>query len=224
MSRPSVMFALALVAVAGLEATPAPAQTCPESCIDVAGSLPPCTTLPIRVRSANGGHGTGTGTGRYDLPAGTIGASASSSSYGGYANVTAVDDFKVVGIPEGTPLAFTATLAVSFSGAFEAYFGASLQDGILPATSAGGCACGQMFYGANYLLTQSLSHPAGEVFRMTSKISASCGSHGGAGSSGVLRFTGLPQGARVESCQGYIQDFPVPALPASWGAVKAQYR
>jgi len=38
-----------------------------------------------------------------------------------------------------------------------------------------------------------------------------------------LRFPDLPPGARVHSCQGYL-DGTVPATPASWGRVKAIYR
>jgi len=166
----------------------------------------------------------GTGNGSYNLPAGTIGASASSASpYGGAGEVIARDDFRIVGIPAGTPLTFTATLAGSFSGSFQAYFGASLQDESLPPASVGGCACGQMFYGESFLLSRTLTHPAGEVFRMTYRISASCGSQGGASAGGSLRFVGLPQGARVESCQGYIQDFPVAVESSSWGELKARY-
>ena len=219
--RFALLFAFGLCALA---TTASFAQTCPESCIHVPGSDPPCTTQPNRYRSASGGHGSGTGNGGYDLPAGTVRAAASASGWGGHAEVIARDDFMVVGIPPGTPLTFTATLDVSFSGSFQAYFGASLQDGELPPTSAGGCACGEMFYAAHHRLTLSLSHPAGEVFRMTSRISASCGQSGGAGSHGTLRFAGLPQGARIESCQGFVQDFPVPVLPASWGNLKSRYR
>jgi hypothetical protein len=38
-----------------------------------------------------------------------------------------------------------------------------------------------------------------------------------------IRFTGLPPGALVTSCQGYV-DPATPALPTSWGRVKAAYR
>src|SRR5688500_14712948 len=116
--------------LAAIPVAPASAQTCPESCIEVPGPEPDCTTLAIRSRSANGGHGTGSGNGGYDLTAGRVGADASSSNYGGGAIVTARDDFRVVGLPDGTPLSFTATFDVSFSGAREAYFEAGLQDDV----------------------------------------------------------------------------------------------
>ena len=38
-----------------------------------------------------------------------------------------------------------------------------------------------------------------------------------------IRFTGLPPGVHVVSCQGYV-DPSVPALPPSWGSLKAAYR
>ena len=48
------------------------------------------------------------------------------------------------------------------------------------------------------------------------------GQHVSAGAGGY-RFVGLPAGASVTSCQGFAGD-PTPALPASWGGVKAAYR
>ena len=39
----------------------------------------------------------------------------------------------------------------------------------------------------------------------------------------AIRFLGLPPGAHVVSCQGYA-DPSTPALPSSWGEVKALYR
>jgi len=48
------------------------------------------------------------------------------------------------------------------------------------------------------------------------------GSHSADGV-GTYRFSGLPAGAHVVSCQGYV-DPTTPALPSSWGALKAAYR
>ena len=216
-------LAALLLAALPLPSTAVP--TCPESCIDVPGPEPDCTTLAVRGRSANGGHGTGSGDGAYNLTTGTVQADATGDGgYGGGAIVTARDDFRVVGLPEGTPLNFTATYDVAFSGANQAVFDASLQDGDTPATIVTGCTCGQPGYGATHQLTRALTHAAGEVFRVTYRIYAGCGAFGGASANGTLRFTGLPPGARVESCQGYVQDFPVAVEPASWGAVKSRYR
>lgn len=52
-------------------------------------------------------------------------------------------------------------------------------------------------------------------------IRSSNGYHGEG--TGRLRFAGLPQGARVESCQGY-GTAPTPARGSSWGRVKSSYR
>ena len=40
---------------------------------------------------------------------------------------------------------------------------------------------------------------------------------------GRLRFSGVPAGARVVSCQGY-GDTAVPVRPTTWGKLKAMYR
>lgn len=50
----------------------------------------------------------------------------------------------------------------------------------------------------------------------------------GAGSIGFveawLSFAGLPEGYGITSCQGFAGGGSVPALPASWGALKLRYR
>jgi hypothetical protein len=41
---------------------------------------------------------------------------------------------------------------------------------------------------------------------------------------GDFTFLDLPQGCTVTSCKGYREEQPVPAIPVSWGHVKAAYR
>jgi hypothetical protein len=48
------------------------------------------------------------------------------------------------------------------------------------------------------------------------------GAHGGRGV-GNIRFTGLPTGARIVSCNGY-DNVAVPIRVTSWGRVKTIYR
>jgi hypothetical protein len=68
-----------------------------------------------------------------------------------------------------------------------------------------------------------LWHAPGEEFALYASLSAgAAGTTGDAHATGVLRFSGLPQGAYVVSCQGY--DLPVPTLQSSWGQIKALYR
>jgi hypothetical protein len=134
------------------------------------------------------------------------------------------DDFRIVGVPAGTPLVFAAEWNYNFIGSFEASFGARIGQGDTPTLGGGTGANGQPFFSQAGRFVYELNVNAGDVFRLTTELSAGTGQHGGADASGFLRFSGLPAGARVESCQGYVQDIPVPAMRASWGSVKSLYR
>ena len=203
----------------------ASSQTCPESCI-YTGGTPACTTEPIRYLGSPSCHGCGSGEGRYDLPAGRLEALATYHPVGSGASVVTRDDFRVVGVPEGTLLTFTAELQVSIFGSSDGCGSAGFGEGEATSRSASICGSGvgdPFCCAANPTLTLPLTRLVNEVFRLTSTVNTHS-RDGSAQSTGQLRFSGLPQGARVESCQGYVQDVPVPALPASWGSMKARYR
>jgi len=195
---------------------------CPLSCIDVA--VPSCTTDGIRSASTAGTHGSGPGQGSYNLPAGTLSASGTPSTFGGGARVDARDNYQVLGIAAGTPLSFTVELEINAQGSNTVYFSATLLEGASNQQTFNYSNGGQPFYFVNHLLVVPVNRAAGEVFQVASTVIAGTGQSSSAATSGALRFAGLPPGAKVVSCQGYLQDFPVPALPASWGALKAQYR
>jgi hypothetical protein len=199
------------------------AAVCPESCILYADPL--CSTVPVRYGSTGGGHGSGPGYGRYELPLGSAEAGAySNGRYGGYAEVKARDDFRVVGIPAGTPLTIFAEWNFRVFGSLRGAFGAV---GIGRGDEASQRR--EFFYGGEPKFSEegTLVEPivvnAGDEFRLTTTVTAAAGD-GGAGAVGALSFSGLPGGARVESCQGFVQDVPVPVAARSWGSVKAHYR
>jgi len=196
---------------------------CPLSCINFTD----CTTLPARTVSvgANPSHGTGPGTGTYNLPAGTLQASGTSNGgFPGGSVVDAKDRYKVVGIPAGTPLTFNARLDISAFGAQTGFFDAKLLEAASNQQSWSASNPGQLMCVVNTSLVVTINRLAGEEFEITSRVQASTGQGGSASTSGSLHFANLPQGSQVVSCQGFVQDFPVPALPASWGSLKAQYR
>jgi hypothetical protein len=198
------------------------AQTCPQSCINdgLGGN---CTTLPIRSFCTGGSHGAGIGCGNYNLPAGTLRTDTSmSGSFGGTAVVLVRDDFRVVGIAPGSPLNFTARFSYYISGARQSCASAGIGEGDATTLNVGGCSNAETSLLMSGELVLPLVHVAGDVFRIAARMDS--GGNIVTSGSGTWRFAGLPQGARVESCQGFIQDFPVATLPASWGAVKAQYR
>jgi hypothetical protein len=155
--------------------------------------------------------------------------------------VSAVDQYRVVGVSAGTPLVFSAQLDVSLDA-----FGSDCPPppGYLAATSASatlregdsnqssaqittpvtcmpwGC-CAQpksLRTGLQVVVTRA----AGDPFTLHFDLTTS--GFGSGDGSGQLHFSGLPPGASVVSCQGYEQDFPTAAKRTSWGRLKTVYR
>lgn len=155
----------------------------------------------------------------YDLRAGRL-AVALPGSAGCHSMVDAEDDYWVTGIPAGSPTLFTAELRVvgQLSGDTEA--AVLVREGSLTGSAA--------FYDASdspvdHTVVALLMHAAGEVFRLTLRLAAlNTLAPAGAEMTASLSFGGLPPGAVVHSCQGY--EATVPALPGTWGRVKALYR
>jgi len=65
---------------------------------------------------------------------------------------------------------------------------------------------------------------AGQEFEIGFKATAQASGNAGGYSHGRLSFAGLPPGSSITACKGFRQDQPVPALPVSWGGLKATYR
>lgn len=65
---------------------------------------------------------------------------------------------------------------------------------------------------------------AGQAYEIQLSPAVFTSGNAGGSAHGRLSFEGLPQGSSITSCKGFRQDQPVPALPLSWGAVKASYR
>ena len=65
---------------------------------------------------------------------------------------------------------------------------------------------------------------AGVKFEISMTAGVFSSGNAGGYSHGRLSFSGLPPGSSITSCKGFRQDAPVPALPSSWGRMKALYR
>jgi hypothetical protein len=64
---------------------------------------------------------------------------------------------------------------------------------------------------------------AGDPFRVIAIAQASGNEIASGTVIGTLSFTGLPAGASVTSCRGFVQNV-VPTLAATWGRLKSAYR
>ena len=164
----------------------------------------------------------------YDITAGTL----SAFGQGGFVpSVTMTDSFQVVGPPDGTPLDFAAQLMLSGEAHtntcdLNCCFGVAggrIQEGASNRVQADfRPSCGAM--GINMTVEVQVRRASGERFLMVAVVYGG-GDEGGRGDiRGTLRFSGLPEGASVVSCNGFRQDVPLPVVRASWGQLKTTYR
>ncbi len=195
----------------GLICAEAPAQSpgpCPLSCL--ACMEPNCTSAPVRSGYCPQQHGTGGGSGGYDLPMGRASASGGGDQRksGGY-SLTTQDDFVVSGLAPGTPLSFRAWLAIEGS--------VSYMCGRVDATliEGSGNTSSKAFFSdasdrSGTAIQDSLSvliiRSSGESFRLEIRLSAGGCPDGRGNLASALRFSGLPVGATVQSCQGLFSD------------------
>lgn len=177
----------------------------------------------------------------YDLTRGVFTVRAvGAPSYQGGAAVSAVDQYRVEGVSPGTPLVFSAELNVNINvygylcqppGSLITTTGsATVREGNSNSSSASittpltcsstGC-CAQPA-GLQTVVRTVVTGAAGDPFTLHFDLTVN-GNGSGHGSA-ELRFSGLPPGARVVSCQGFRQDFPTAANGMSWGRLKAIYR
>jgi hypothetical protein len=214
---------LAIVCALALLAAPAMAGVCPDNEVFTGGSFDAVgfsSNAPTGTFGPTGvvpWDGSPCQNGCYDLVAGKLVAVGWTNTVGGgLSGVKTRDIYQVVG-PGGPPLAFEAVLIVQAVLAPHISFTASLDGPGPPATCAGGPDCEAAI---------PLSFAPGTPFTLEADL-VTAGENGvfpeAAGvATGTIRFRGLPAGYSIVSCQNY--DLPTPALPATWGGVKALYR
>jgi hypothetical protein len=217
------MKTTAFLALAFLLAPALATADCPSSCI--AGASPNCSTDPVRFVVLGPSPGAGPANGGYDLPAGTLQAQGlSSGGFTGGGIVDASDRYHVIGVAAGTPLTFSAELQVTCDAVGGAGFYAGLLEGASNLQSFTTSNPGLPTFTTQSVVLVTIHRLAGEEFDMTMTVRGFGGPSGKATITGAWKFKGLPPGAQVVSCNGYLQDFPVAALPGSWGSLKARYR
>jgi len=226
-------FACLLLALAALVA-PAAARACPLNTIwsPAGGDFTTSAAVLDTVMLVDpGGLCFGPGTfARYDIVHGTL-YSHDGSPFGGCTPKTSVqDDFTLIGWPAGTPLALGARFDVTVTAS--SFFGSGTTTAALTQAAANTASKQWNIPGdfpgpSSATQTVSLTVPvaaiAGTPFHMTYTLSSVLGEGCTSELSGTFTFTGLPPGAAIVSCNGYVLG-TVPARPTSWGHVKAEYR
>jgi hypothetical protein len=228
-------LARTLVPLALLAISASYAQGCPESCIRLPNVGVSCSPMAVRdttLTTVQSGHlCTDWFEARYDIPQATLFLTSGSPFGGCNPEITVEDDFVVHGLPDGTPVSFTARFEVTAdyycvlgSGAVSASVRAA--DGV-PAALSWSLTQNECKGDGNNtrsgILTVPVNAIAGDPFRMRFVLGGEMGELFGEEVSGTFAFDGLPNGTTLVSCNGFAFG-PVPALPASWGSLKARYR
>ena len=198
--------------------------TCPASSYDFTGE-PVSITAPYTSQYYNydDGYGdTGTSSIDFHFPNAQIDTSVTSYGYASsMALVTMVDDFTVMGLAAGTPVSLVAHLRVDGDGMNSMLGTASVSGSIQDDAGHHAQTTGISFHGT---LDLPLNEVAGTPFRLTISGQANCYLNASTSMAGHFSFTGLPSGAGVVSCEGFVSDPSVPAHSTSWGKIKAIYR
>lgn len=215
----------------GLAEAHAAGEVCPQNYVSLGDALSRIEvfTTAATFDSAHSTRG-GSARARYNLITGTAAGS------GGAANATIwiTDMFTVNGPTAGTPISFTATLrftgglSVSCDGEHHSFCSLLFREGASNARSFSAYLYGNLDYceqtsiAFDSTLVLNINRTVGETFPIRIEISAGQESHGGGGGlSTVLEFSGLPPGTSISSCQGYLQESPIPTVPSTWSSIKS---
>ena len=202
----------ALACVCGLVvyALPAVAADCPVSAFVLYGVPYPATVAARDTTVKNAGQLM---TGGYDLRVGSLSATGMNATM----ETNTQDDFELVGISPGTVVELHVMLHASGQGSGfnpdhlgSGYAYASLSDGIVldQASVANGS--------FDRVLEISSRVIAGQPFRLSCRAVGS-GSDGAGQAGGSLEVAGIPTGASVVSCQGFVASQPVRTRPSTGG-------
>lgn len=206
---------------------------CPQTCIRFGtGAATACGTAAAGDSIAASGY-SGYGT-VHDATAGTIQLLlwiSTSFAEANTATTAVTDQFRVLGVPDGTPLRFQAHVAARGNGAqySDGQHHVAVGKAAIGLRDEQGNEGWQTFTtfertGDVMLVIDAI---AGEPFTLTllanAELSVSSAGFQVEGE-GTLSFADLPLGARVESCGGYFTDTPTPTRTTRWGTLKSRYR
>lgn len=214
------------LALACCSATAHAGATCPDNMIWGCSDAALITNLPGATTDALNGQEHAWDVSQncqgdcYDLKAGVLIARGSATPWGDCnSNVMVHDEYQIVG-PAGPPLTFKVLLQAYTTISGTAGIGGGLaQSWINPG--------GEQFTRSTTGTDESslsLTYAPGQTFPVWATLRAGGAAPvvGEAYVFAFLRFSGLPEGYSVVSCQNY--DVPVAVHPVTWGGVKAVYR
>ena len=219
-----LILALALVSPAFAD--------CPQGCIRVPAVGTSCFNAPAKLQGYTGyplGFWCTEGfQASYDIPQATLMLHSGSPFGGCNPRVEVQDDFTLTGLPAGTTVSYVARFTITIDancgfGPGSAF--ASVQAGAdAPATVFESLSnCDPWNTTLQRQLTIPVDAIAGTPTHLTFAIEGTMGELFSETVTGHFTFEGLPNGATLSSCGGFVEG-PVPTRNQSWGRVKAAYR
>ena len=209
-----------------------------------AGAQPICPSSELRLATTNVIVSTSAAAETTDAASGTVCLRAGYDLVAGRVRMVqcgflshtyaiARDAYDVIGVPSGTPVSLTVEFALDgsvwtpgcggagCSGTLAGYLrhGGRTDEGVYSIHLFQGSA--EVHDVLRLPLTIVAGQPQAVEFELRGYRNPG-GSHGSEGT-GTIRFTGLPPGARVVSCQGFAGQ-ATPVRSATWGRVKTIYR
>ena len=158
----------------------------------------------------------------YDLKKGVVVSNAHNWPWGEdcSGSAEAHDVYQITGIAPQGPISFTAELQVTGNITGNGTVHAQLALDGDPGYFEGLAAANPVGFKVTMPLVREVGEPFPLFIWLFSAADAPLGSEVFA--QAVIRFSGLPPGAYVISCQNY--DLPVPTQASTWGRIKSQYR
>ena len=219
------MGAILLLIASGACAAPCPTTTL------TCGGVPQQVSTPTGNCSYSDCAGSGNAS--FDAVLGKVMAFAQGGACAGAgaAMVETDDDFQVTGLAPGTPLNFAAKLGLAIficpgavPGCCTGSASAFLRDDTGEVDNFSAHNAGASCVSLNTDLQITIHANAGEAFHIIYGTDAGGQKAASGNITGAVVFAGLPLGASVVSCRGFVQDFPVPAGSATWARIRALYR
>jgi hypothetical protein len=168
----------------------------------------------------------------FDMAAGVFDVSASAGTLG-MADIEPNDVFTISGLPPGTPVSFVARLHGSGRNLQQctptqcssASFQIQIWDipGNVMFWSLGGYGSSSGSGDADLPLVRNTGEPFPLSMEVVALSQGSSQVFGSVSGEAMLTFLGLPPGAVITSCKGYLLS-PVATTRDSWGALKIRYR
>ncbi len=229
----NVLLALLLICSGVPGVTPSAEATCPMNTLHCSTAFGPVlqttSTSPTFILDCPDRYPTAWySTVGYDLSAGQLSIRTRGGDSSSGNRMYLRDHYQLIGPPGWEPVTFEARLELTGFVASSAFLGVSLRsESSFDSLGFSATSSGPSFInldGRSLVVTVTAS--VGGEFDLDIHHRSSAGwvrTAGTVHAEGQILFVGLPPGLSIQSCQGFVQEEPIPVERLSWSAVKARF-